>query len=68
VGDLRPAHFFATHMMQAVPLAGVLAARVMPGTAAIIAVLVFALLWSALVWITFQEALAGSPVTAIFAL
>ena len=66
VGDLRPAHFFATHMMQAVPLAGVLAARVLPGAAAIIAVLVFALLWSALVWITFQDALAGRPVTAPF--
>jgi len=36
----------------------------MPGTAAIIAVLVFALLWSALVWITFQDALAGRPITA----
>jgi hypothetical protein len=67
VGDLRPAHFFATHMMQSVPLAGVLAARVLPGSAAIIAVLVFALLWSAVVWITFQDALAGRPINAIFA-
>ena len=67
VGDLRPAHFFATHMMQAVPLAGVLAARVLPGATAIIAVLVFALLWVALVWIAFQDALAGRPITAVFA-
>lgn len=67
VGDFRPAHFFATHMMQAVPLAGMLATRVLPAAAAIIAVLIFALLWSALVWITFQDALAGRPITAMFA-
>jgi hypothetical protein len=65
VGDLRPAHFFATHMMQAVPLAGIVAARVLPSPAAVGTVVVFAVLWTAVTLESFQAALAGKPITAL---
>jgi hypothetical protein len=67
VGDLRPAHFLATHMMQAVPAFGLVAVRLLPGVAAACAVLAFALLWTALTWLTFQDALAGRPLGAFLA-
>lgn len=64
VGDLRPPHFAATHMMQAVPALGWLADRALPGFAAATAAWVAAALWAALCWWLFQGALAGRPVPA----
>jgi hypothetical protein len=65
VGDLRPSHFFATHMMQAVPLFGVIAARILPAAPAIIAVVLFFLFWTAVTLGLFQIALSGRPITAM---
>jgi hypothetical protein len=61
MGDLRPPHFFATHMMQAVPALGWLADRALPPFAATTGVWVAAILWAALTWWLFREALAGRP-------
>jgi hypothetical protein len=61
VGDLRVPHFLATHMMQVLPLAGLVAARLLPGGAGVAAVWVAAALWTALVMLTYQQALAGRP-------
>jgi hypothetical protein len=66
VGDLRPSHFFATHMMQAVPVFGVIATRILPATPAIIAVILFSLFWTGLTLGLFQIALSGRPLTALF--
>ena len=62
VGDLRVPHFFATHMMQAVPIAGLMAERVDAGAAAVSLVWLFAAAWTALTAFTFSHALAGQPV------
>ncbi len=65
VGDFRPAHFFATHMIQAVPLGGLLAARVLPAPAATAAVLSLTLVWTALTLGLFRQALSGRPFVAL---
>lgn len=65
VGDLRPAHFFATHMMQSVPLVGVIAAWLLPSGVAIAAILLFAALWTALTLMLFSVGLSGQPFTAL---
>lgn len=62
VGDLRPPHFFATHMMQAVPALGWLADRALPPFAAVIGAWIAAALWAALTLWLFREALAGRPI------
>jgi len=62
VGDLRPPHFFATHMMQAVPVLGWLADRALPPVVAMLAAWIAAVLWAALTWWLFRGALAGWPV------
>ena len=59
-GDLRAPHFFATHGMQALPLAGYFADRIF-GPQAPRAVWVVAGLWAAWVAATFAIALAGAP-------
>lgn len=64
VGDLRVAHFLATHMMQALPVAGLLAVRFLPGPAATLAVAGTAILWTALTLATYRQALAGLPLFA----
>jgi hypothetical protein len=61
VGDLRVPHFFATHMMQTIPLAGLVADRVFPSQAAIIVAWLVAAAWTALTLRLFQQALAGVP-------
>ena len=58
VGDLRPAHFLALHMMQAVPLLGLAVDRLGLGRAAVLpGVLAYAALTGAVFW----QALLGLP-------
>ncbi|OYX15405.1 MAG: hypothetical protein B7Z15_00585 [Rhizobiales bacterium 32-66-8] len=61
VGDLRPPHFLATHMIQAIPLVGLVAARLLPEGMAIAAVLAVSAGWTGLTVLTFLTALAGRP-------
>jgi hypothetical protein len=61
VGDLRVSHFLATHMVQAVPLFGLAASRLLTPRVAVAAVWVFALAWVVLTWLAYQQALAGRP-------
>jgi hypothetical protein len=61
VGDLRVAHFLATHALHAVPLAGLLATLLLPDRAARSAVLLASAGYAALVVATFVQALAGQP-------
>lgn len=62
VGDLRVPHFFATHMMQAVPLAAACAEAILAPGLAVTFVWLFAAGWSALVLWLFSTALAGLPI------
>jgi hypothetical protein len=64
VGDLRVAHFFGTHAMHAVPLAGFVAGRVLAPRPAVWATWGFAALWVALSAAVFAQALAGRPLLA----
>lgn len=59
-GDLRVPHFFATHAMQALPLAGLAADRFAPGRA-LAAVRIAAVGWGALTAAAFAQALMGLP-------
>ena len=61
VGDFRVPHFFATHMIQAVPLGGFILSRVLPTPSATAAVLLLALGWTALTLGLFSQALSGRP-------
>jgi hypothetical protein len=58
---LRPAHFLATHMMQVVPVVGLVAAWLLPEQAATLLVWLFAAGWTWLTLATFRLALAGRP-------
>ena len=58
-GDLRAAHFLATHAMQVVPVAGLALARLLPRRRA--AVWAAAGLYAAFVLGVFAEALMGRP-------
>lgn len=58
-GDLRVAHFLATHMMQAVPVAALLAAYALPDRAQRPLVIGVAALWALWVLIAFRTALTG---------
>jgi len=59
-GDLRVPHFFATHMMQGLPLLGIVADRFAPSRAVLI-VAGGAAAGTAIVAATFAQALAGLP-------
>jgi hypothetical protein len=59
-GDLRVPHFFATHMMQGLPLLGLVADRLAPGRTVLI-VVAGAAAGTAIVAATFAQALAGLP-------
>jgi len=60
-GDLRVAHFFATHAMHFIPAFGFVASGVLSGLAARWAVIVFSALFVAFVGYTFGAALMGRP-------
>lgn len=59
-GDLRVAHFFATHLLQALPSLGWLADRMMPRIAPLM-VWVATAAGLAIVWLTFTQALSARP-------
>jgi hypothetical protein len=61
VGDRRVPHFFATHMMQVIPLVGLGADRLLPAGIAIAVVLLLATVWSLLTFALFWQANAGLP-------
>lgn len=61
VGDLRVPHFFALHIMQALPLVALLAQRALAPGAAGLAVVVAAAGWVGLTLFTFRQALDGRP-------
>lgn len=61
VGDRRAPHFFATHMMQAIPLAGLGLDRLPGKVPAVAAVLLLAAAWVALTLALFRQANAGLP-------
>ncbi len=63
-GDLRVAHFFATHAMHALPLFGLTASRLLAPAAGRLAVWLFSGLYTAGVLYTFSAALAGQPFLA----
>jgi hypothetical protein len=60
-GDLRVAHFFATHALHALPVLGLIASRSASGPAGRAWVVAGALGYAAFVGYTFAEALAGYP-------
>ncbi|MBX2805892.1 MAG: hypothetical protein KTR19_07965 [Hyphomicrobiales bacterium] len=60
-GDLRVAHFFATHALHFIPLAGLLAVTALPERRARITVYAAALAFTAFVVFTFIQALMGQP-------
>lgn len=63
-GDLRVPHFFATHLMQALPVVGLLADRLnVPWSRT--AVVVAAIVGLAIVGLTFAQALAGRPLIGL---
>jgi hypothetical protein len=63
--DLRPAHFLATHMMQALPIAGLIAAGTLPPSAALVATLLAAIVWTAMTAALFRRTVKGSSLSAI---
>lgn len=60
-GDLRVAHFFGTHALHAVPLAGFVAGRVLPARPAVLATWASAAIWVAFCLAAFAQALDGRP-------
>ncbi len=64
-GDLRVAHFFATHAMHFLPAFGFLGALALRPAAAYRAVIGFSTVFTAFVCYTFGEALMGHPFFAV---
>jgi hypothetical protein len=64
VGDLRPAHFLALHMMQGLPLIGWLLDRRAPAEA-VRGVRIAAVVWAIVTFGVFARALAGLPLVAV---
>jgi hypothetical protein len=60
-GDLRVAHFLATHMMQAVPIAALIIVRSRTGVFAPYVVALFAALWTTWTLAEFSVARSGEP-------
>jgi hypothetical protein len=63
-GDLRVAHFFGTHAMQAIPVAALVAVALLPPRPAVAATVAFALAYVAGAVALFAQALAGQPFLA----
>jgi len=63
-GDLRVAHFFATHAMHFIPAAGLIASMALAPAPASMAVYAASFAYVALVGYTFMQALAGQPFLA----
>lgn len=59
-GDLRVPHFFATHLIQVIPVAGWLADR-LASTAPRLPVWLATIAGFVTVWLTFEQALSGQP-------
>jgi hypothetical protein len=59
-GDLRVPHFFATHMMQAMPLLGLIVDKFMPLKAKLM-IGIGSAFGIAVVFLTYQQAMAGKP-------
>ena len=66
VGDMRVPHFFATHAMHALPVAGLVAAWLLPQRWASPAVWIFALAFTVFIAASFAGALAGLPLIPVF--
>lgn len=64
-GDLRVPHFFATHLLQALPILGWLADRTLPRLSVSI-VWVGTALGLILIWLTFAQALSARPLLQVF--
>jgi hypothetical protein len=64
-GDLRVAHFFATHAMHFIPAFGFLAALALPASVANRAVVGFSAVFTAFVCYAFGDALMGHPFFAV---
>lgn len=60
-GDLRISHFLATHMIQAVPAAGLVIGVIAPVSTHRRLLLVFVALWTLLTILVFQDASHGQP-------
>lgn len=63
IGDRRVPHFLATHMMQAVPLAGLVFAKILSPLAASAAVVSVSLIWIGATLVAFSQANMGLPLT-----
>jgi hypothetical protein len=60
-GDLRVSHFLATHMIQVVPVFGLLIGWLVTNRIAVMSVVAVAALWMLLTISEYRTALAGKP-------
>lgn len=63
--DLRPAHFFATHMAQVIPAAALVLAFIVPPLAGALLTAAVAAGWTALTLLVFFNALAGRSLASL---
>jgi hypothetical protein len=60
-GDLRTAHFLATHALHVIPVGGWLLSRWLKGAVGFVGVLMVTALYTALIGVAYAQALAGQP-------
>jgi hypothetical protein len=63
--DLRPSHFLATHMMQVLPIASVIAAETLPTSAAVAASALASIAWTAMTLALFRWTINGLPLSTL---